>query len=143
MGLGDIVPEEAKRKEYRKYLDHEKQERLEEVVDKYRARFPGGVKVDFIEVSPRMDQHHGFAYHRSESSYIRIAKDAVENWPWSYVEKIVGHEMVHIWMDQNGYEYSDGDAIFNWVCGYIGADVTGTAPGQPEYEIINQFERYG
>lgn len=140
MGLGDIVPEEAKQNKYRQYPDHGMQERLERVIEENQDLFPGGVEVDFIEVSPKMTSTHGYGYHKLDSNYIRLAERVVENEPWYYVKAVILHEMVHIWMEQNNYDYSDKSLIFEWVCGYIGADITGTAPTHEEWEIIRKFK---
>lgn len=139
MGLGDIVSEENKSHEKRQYPDHKIQDRLEEVIDKYRPRFPGGVNVEFIEVSPRITDKDGYAYYDS-GGYIRVSKETVETLPWYYIDCLIAHEMVHLWMDQNGYDYSDGDRIFNWVCGQVGADVTKIGPKSEQYEIIREFK---
>jgi len=140
MGLGDLTPDGTQSNSYRQYPDHEKQDELEQMVDEAEGLFPGGVEIEFIEVSPEMTRTQGYCYNREVGNYIRIAECVMENRPMWYVEMVVRHEMVHAWMDQNGYgDFSDGSKVFEWVCGRVGADITDTAPGHEEYEVIEQF----
>lgn len=141
MGLGDLGPDKGDSNHYKQYARHEEQDRIEEIMEEAKSRFPTEPEIDFIEVSPEMTRHHGFYYHREESQYIRVAEEMVEEYPWYYIERVIRHEMVHAWMYQNGYpDFDDNSRIFEWVCGKVGADVTKADIDSEEYEIIRLFE---
>jgi len=144
MGLLELTPDEDNnRGRYRQYPDHEMQDRIEDFMERSQEKFPGGVEIAFIEVSPEMTRTHGYFYHKPERDYIRLAEEVVEEYPWSYTKKVILHEMIHGWLRQNGYsQYSDGSGIFEWICGHVGADIDGTSPGREKYEIIEEFEKH-
>lgn len=142
MGLLNLGPdgETTNNKRYRTYPDHERQDFIEDVVERRKSDFPGGVDIGFIEVSPEMTKTQGFAYYKPEHDYIRVAERVVENQSDEYIEMVIVHEMVHIWLHQNGRsDVSDGTKLFEWICGHLGADISGTSPGQSDFEVMREF----
>lgn len=140
MGLKDLVPDDGKGSEYKRYNSHEWDSKLEGWAEEAQVLFPGGVEYDFIEVSPEMTRNHGFAYQRTENGYIRISEKAIDSEPEWYIRLVLVHELTHLWFYQNGYgEYSDNSMIFEWVLGRVGADLDGAGPGSKKYEIIKRF----
>jgi len=147
MGLNDIVPEEQQQsnaeESYRQYSVHEYEDTLIGWIDELQDRFPEEVQVDFIEVSPEMTSTHGYAYRKPGGiQYIRIAEFVTEDYPQWYQKMVVLHEMVHMFMYQRGMDdVSDGDPLFEWVLGTVGADVNGLGPETTEekYEVMADF----
>lgn len=127
----------------RAYNKHPEEEKFQDWLEELDSRFPDEIECAFVEISPRMTKYCAKAYYDREKNenYIRIAEKTVENQPEWYQKLVLLHEMVHIWFEQNGYgDVNDSDAIFNWVLGYVGADVSGTGPGHDYYEnIIHRF----
>lgn len=139
MGLGDLV-DGGLRDPNRYYPDHEWDEQLYEWAEEVQLRFPGGVEYDFIEVSPEMSRHDGFAYYKGENGFIRISEKMIQNRTEEFVKKVLIHELAHLWFYQNGYyQYSDGSGVFEWVLGRVGADLNEVGPGTEEYEIMEEF----
>ena len=142
MGLLNLGPDGdgTNDKKYRTYPDHEKQDFIEDVVERRKSDFPGGVDVGFVEISPEMTRTQGYAYFKPEHDYIRIAERVIENHSEEYVEMVIVHEMIHIWLHQNGRDdVSDGTKLFEWICGYLGADIDGTAPGRRDFKTMQEF----
>lgn len=144
MGLKDVVSEENQKHKYRYYPDHELQDEIEKVVEETVEELPGDVEVDFIEVSPRMTGNilgRHIPKDGGDTHLIRLKENLVENRPWEYVERVIKHEVVHVWFAQNGYgDYGDGSRIFEWVLGRVGADISGISFYGEEYDIIHEFD---
>lgn len=141
MGLKDIVDEDIPPgNRYRRYPSHPLDDQLEEWAEESTEKFPGGVEWDFIEVSPEMTKHQGFAYYKGENGYIRISEQLIENQPEWYIRMVLLHELTHLWFYQNGYkEFSDNSGIFEWVLGRVGADIDDIGPKSKEFGVIFAF----
>lgn len=128
-------------KDYGYYSYHEYDDTLQEWADEMESKFPGGLEYEYIEVSPKMSKYQAKAYFpQGEPNYIRVAEDTVDNYSDEYIKMILLHELVHIWMSNNGHGHiSDGDKVFNWVLGMVGADVSGEGPGTRGYKIMMEF----
>jgi len=129
MGLDDFTTNATTESLYKSYNLEELDERLEEIVENHQDRFPYEVRVDFIEASPELKSHAGKAYYRNKGDgvhrYIRI-KEWVARQDNMYTVRVVLHEMVHIYFYQLGLtNISDGDKLFEWVCGRVMADISG------------------
>lgn len=139
MGLDDFAEEATTTSEYKQYNLTELDNRLEEIVDNHQDRFPYEIRVDFIEASPELTKHAGKAYYKDDGNkrhqYIRI-KESIARDDDMQTVRIVLHEMVHVYFYQLGLkDISDGDKLFEWVCGRVMADISGV------YEESNTFHQ--
>lgn len=147
MGIQDAVdsakgPTEALR--YKKYSKHEKEDDLVEWMEEFEDRFPTPVMVDFIEVSPEMENNLGLAYTKPGAQYIRIAEYAIDEYNDNFIKMVVLHEMVHVWFYQMGYtDITERDPVFTWVLGQVGADLSGYSPPDGFYNIAEMFLEMG
>lgn len=127
------------------YGYHEYNDVLEDMYEDMLDMFPPEKpRVDFIEVSPQMSSNAALAYDKSEvpntfDYCIRVSEEVVEKHNDSFIRTIVAHEMLHVWMYRNDYEYSDGDDVFSYLLGVLGAHMANTAPGGIEYSILREF----
>lgn len=147
MGLGEFTNQgdlTVAEQHFRTYPTHEEEEKFEKMVEELQSRFPEEIRVDFIEISPKMTRTDGYAYFRDRDGvscqYIRIAEKALD-YPDYYQKMIVAHEMVHIYCNQKGYgDVSDGDRFFEWILGRVCADINGTSYRTEEWnDLINPF----
>lgn len=114
--------------EYKMYRGHEYDEKLDEMVEEFQDKFPVDLRVDFIEVSPRMSKHHAMAYKRPGSKYyIRVSESFIERSSEKRIRMTVLHEMVHVYFYQMGYSDTNHDKFFRWVVGRVGASMTNTS----------------
>jgi len=106
--------------------DHERQDDLEAMIEKANKNvFPEEVQVDFVEVSPNMENYAGKAFKKYKGGerylYIRISEHWLEQWSDQRVYRMVKHEMAHIYVWQNGFEdISDAQHMFTWLLGRVG-----------------------
>jgi hypothetical protein len=138
MSLDDFTTESEPWKQYKKYSLTEKDKKLEAIVDELEDKFPEKLELDFIEASPAMDSNCGWAYQRTEGGakvrFIRIGEWLVDQ-GGSRLRSTVLHEMVHIFLYQNGFNNSnphkpsitDGDPEFHWILGAVGASISGVS----------------
>lgn len=138
MGLGEFTNDTA---ENSYYASHPADDKLNEWLDEFEEKFPEPIDVEFVEVSRKMTKSHAKAYWDAESGekYIRIADFVLEQFDEEHQRRVLIHEMVHVYMYQNGYNYSDHDDIFTWVLGRVGADISGIGPGHEQHDIMMEF----
>lgn len=126
MGLEEF--QDNKSSEYKMYRGHEYDEKLEEMVDEFQDKFPVDLRVEFIEVSPRMDKTRAMAYRRpGKKYYIRVSEKFIETSTEERIRLTVLHEMVHVYFYQKGYSDTNHDKFFRWVVGHVGASMTHTS----------------
>lgn len=124
------------------YGYHEFNPKLNEWVEELKPRFPEPLNLDYIEVSPNIDKVQARAhYDEGGDHYIRVAEKLFWEYNDPYIKEIVAHELLHVWMYSNGYRYDDSDRLFNWLLGYVNADLSGTGPGYEEHRIMEEFRR--
>lgn len=119
---------------------HKYNPKLKEWVEELEPKFPGGIDLQYIEVSPQLTRAFAKAYNKpGETPYIRVAERVFPKYSDEQVKRMVAHEMAHVWMYNRGYDYSDEDRVFNWVLGRVDADITYCEPGDEQYMIIEEF----
>jgi len=122
MALEDFETEDSNR--YKTYGSHDYDEELEQMIEEFQDRFPIELKIEFIEVSPRMEKHQAMAYRRGSSYYIRVSESFINRSDYERISRTVLHEMVHVYLYQMGYEGSNHDKYFRWIVGRVGASMT-------------------
>lgn len=142
MSLDDFAKEQDAGLKYKKYNYTELDEKLENIADSLKDRFPKDFRLDFIEASPALEKHGGKAYYRIDNSrkhyYIRIQKRMIES-DHKRLKFLVLHELVHIYLYNLGYnDISDGDPLFHWVLGAVGASVNHISVGGDKWNDICQ-----
>ena len=125
MGIDDFITEKQDR--HKVYQSHDKDEKLEQIIDEYQERFPVELRVDFVEVSPRMERCNAKAYKRAgKKYYIRVSENYIERATEEELRRTVLHEMVHVYLYQKGYSDHGHDKYFRWVLGRVGGSMTGS-----------------
>jgi predicted SprT family Zn-dependent metalloprotease len=126
MGLEDFKSESDSH--YKQYGYHEYNEKLEKWADEMEERFPIDLNIEFVEVSPQMNQTRGMAYRRDNSTYyIRLAEWFVGIKSDERIKLTLLHEMVHVYFYRQGYSDTHHDKYFRWVVGRVGASMTNMA----------------
>ena len=109
-----------------------------------KRRFPGRVDVDEVKVIEDLDGSMAEALQQVRSGKVRytllIDKAVFGSKDW-IVEATMAHEMVHMYCYQKGYDdLSDGDPMFEWMCGRVGALQTDFNPKDHQFkELIVPF----
>jgi|APHM01.1.fsa_nt_gi SprT-like family. len=140
MGLQGLIDQEKGDVPERAWPDHKRQDELEEWLDDLENEIPIELDVDFIEVSPPMTQTAAMAYKDSSDNkdreyYIRVSEWVMENEPDDVIRGTILHELAHIWFWENGDgDISDGDDMFSYVLGGLGAHLSGVDFKGYEYE---------
>lgn len=125
MGLDDFKDTSSNEREM--YRDHDYDEKLEVMMENLQQRFPCELKIDFIEVSPRMTKTRATAYKRDgETYYIRVSAEYIESANDDRIMLTVLHEMCHVYFYQKGFSDTNHDKFFRWVVGRVGASMTRT-----------------
>ena len=109
-----------------------------------QRRFPTRVQVDEVKVVEELDGDMAKAVQTVRAGvvnyYIYLNKKVFESEDW-IVEATIAHEMVHLYCYQKGYDsLSDGDPMFEWMCGRVGALQTDFSPKDHQFkELIVPF----
>lgn len=123
MGLEDFKSESDSH--YKQYGYHEYNEKLEKWADEMEDRFPIDLNIEFVEVSPQMEQMRGMAYRRdNDTYYIRLAEWFVGIRSDERIKFTLLHEMVHVYFYRQGHSNTNHDKYFRWVVGRVGASMT-------------------
>ncbi|EGQ44161.1 MAG: uncharacterized SprT-like family protein [Candidatus Nanosalina sp. J07AB43] len=123
------------------YGEHEFNEKLEQMVEDNKSKFPIDLDIAFIEVSTRMTKHRAKAYKREGGTYyIRVSEEFVQRESLYIIELTVVHEMVHIYFYQMGYPNHGHDKYFRWVVGQVQASMTRTSTFEQKWrDCIEPF----
>jgi len=140
MGLDRFVKQSSDR--HKIYGSHEYDEKLEQIIQKHKDKFPIDLKIEFIEVSSAMTKAHATAYSREGNSkhYIRVSEDFIESSSDERIELTIVHEMVHIYFYQQGYLNHNHDKYFRWVVGRVMGSMTHSTIHEKKWqECIEPF----
>lgn len=125
-------------------LDQPEVSYLSKKLKAVKRRFPGRVDVDEVKVIEDLDGSMAEALQQVRSGKVRytllIDKAVFGSEDW-IVEATMAHEMVHMYCYQKGYDdLSDGDPMFEWMCGRVGALQTDFNPKDHQFkELIVPF----
>lgn len=123
MGLEEFETESSDK--HNVYQSHEKDEKLEQIIEEYQERFPVELRIQFIEVSPKMEQKHAMAYKRAgKKYYIRVSESFIQRSTEEQLRRTVLHEMCHVYLYQQGLSGHGHGKYFRWVVGRVGASMT-------------------
>jgi predicted SprT family Zn-dependent metalloprotease len=133
MGIDDFITEKQDR--HKVYKTHDKDEKLEQLIEEYQERFPVELRIDFVEVSPRMERCNAKAYKRAgKKYYIRVSEEYLERATEEELRRTVLHEMVHIYLYQRGYSKHGHGKYFRWVLGRVGGSMTNSTIHSTKWE---------
>lgn len=123
MGIDDFIQNDTD--SHQMYGSHDYDEKLEQMVEELDDRFPVDLRIDFIEVSPRMEKHNAMAYKREgKKYYIRVSENYIERATERQIRLTVLHEMVHVYFYQMGASKENHSKYFRWVLGRVGGSFT-------------------
>ena len=113
-------------------LDQEEVSYLARILKSIKRRFPQDLVVDEIKVFEDLEGNMAEAVQTVRAGavnyYIYVDREVFESQEW-IVEGTMAHEMVHLYCYQNGHtDISDGDPMFEWMCGRVGAIQTDFNP---------------
>lgn len=140
MGLQGLIDQEKGDVPERAWPDHKRQDELEQWVETMKEEIPVDLEVDFIEVSPTMTNYSAKAYRDNSLDnvrkyYIRVAEHTMDDQSDDEIRAVILHELVHIWFWENGDgDISDGDDLFSYVLGGLGAHLNKTNFDGYEYQ---------
>lgn len=128
MALDDFSFNQSIEDRFQQYPTHPEDGRINKMIDELQEMFPEDVRVDFVEVSPRMTKTYAMAYWRERdgeyTQFMRIGEHYTEVSD-TFLRRTVLHEMVHLYCFQMGYkDVSDHDDMFTWILGRLGASVS-------------------
>lgn len=109
-----------------------------------KRRFPTGVEVDEVVVLEDLEGNMAEAVQTVRAGvvnyYIYLDEKIFNSEDW-IVEATMAHEMVHLYCYQKGYDdLTDGDPMFEWMCGRVGALQTNFNPKEHQFkELIVPF----
>lgn len=133
MGIDDFITEKQDR--HKVYKTHDKDEKLEQLIEKFQDRFPVELRIDFVEVSPRMERHSAKAYKRAgKKYYIRVSEEYLERATDEELKRTIIHEMVHIYLYQRGYDDHGHGKYFRWILGRVGGSMTRSSIHDTKWE---------
>ena len=123
------------------YSEHEYDEKLELMLENLEERFPVDLKIDFIEVSPRMSKTRAKAYRRDgDTYYIRVSEEFIDASSDERIELTVLHEMCHVYAYVKGVSEINHNKFFRWIVGRVGASMTHSSVYSREWiELIEPF----
>lgn len=129
MGLKDFVEDESgsSSSSYKRYGQHEANERLEAVIEANQEKFPEEIEVDFVEVSPQMTETALRTYTKGEypdgTAFIRVSEGFLDH-PEGLQVSILLNAMVTVYFWQNGQMDKAGSTdLYKWVCGRVSAQL--------------------
>ena len=123
MGLEEFETESSDK--HNVYQSHEKDEKLEQIIEEYQERFPVELRIQFIEVSPKMEKKNAMAYKRAgKKYYIRVSESFIQRSTEEQLRRTVLHEMCHVYLYQQGLSDHGHGKYFRWVVGRVGASMT-------------------
>lgn len=125
MSLDDFIENASNKDKHQVYGSHEYDEKLEEIIEEYQQRFPVELKIEFVEVSSRMEKSYAKAYKREKNKYyIRVSESFIERACKERIRRTILHEMVHVYFFQKGYSKHGHSKYFRWVVGQVGGSLT-------------------
>jgi hypothetical protein len=133
MGLDDLLDDdvttgEASASQFRRYGSHKADEQLNEWYEEFQERFPERVELDFIEVSPQLENTSARFYKKDREEkqfmYVRISEKTLERDEW-WQRNVLLNQMVIAYCHQRGYhDISTGSSLFKWLCGRVGCAIS-------------------
>jgi hypothetical protein len=145
MGLEDLLDDdvsagEASASQFRRYGSHEADERLNEWFEDFQERFPEPIELDFIEVSPQLENTAARFYRKRrderEFRYIRVAEKTLERDEW-WQRNVLLNQMVIAYIHQRGYhDISTGSSLFKWLCGNVGCVINQVDTDSMEWQDL-------
>lgn len=145
MGLEDLLDDdvatgEASASQFRRYGQHDADEKLEDWFEEFQDRFPGRVELDFIEVSPQLENTAARFYRKerdgNEFKYVRIAEKTLERDEW-WQRNVLLNNMVIAYCHQHGYhDVSTGSSLFKWLCGNVGCVINQVDVSSMEWQDL-------
>ena len=114
---------------FQQYPSHPDDGRINRMIDELQEEFPEEVRIDFVEVSPRMTKTYAMAYWRERdgeyTQFMRVGEHYTEV-DDETLRRTVLHEMIHLFCYQKGYrDLSERSVMFTWLLGRLGASVSG------------------
>jgi predicted SprT family Zn-dependent metalloprotease len=139
MGIDNFKTKSSNSREM--YSQHDYDEKLELMLENLEKRFPVDLKIDFIEVSPRMTKTRAKAYKRDGNTYyIRISEEFIHDATDERIELTVLHEMCHVYAYVKGFSEINHNKFFRWIVGRVGASMTYSSVYSQEWiELIEPF----
>lgn len=145
MGLEDLLDDDisagvASASQFRRYGSHEADEKLERWVDEFQERFPEPIELDFIEVSPQLENTAARFYRKERDdeqfAYIRVAEKTLEREEW-WQRNVLLNQMVIAYIQQRGYhDISTGSSLFKWLCGNVGCVINQVDTSSMEWQDL-------
>lgn len=123
MGIDDFLTQKQDR--HKVYKSHDKDEKLEEIIEEFQDRFPVELRIAFVEVSPKMENNQAKAYKRNgKKYYIRVSENFLQYSTEEQLRRTILHEMVHVYLYQRGYSKHGHGKYFRWILGRVGGSMT-------------------
>lgn len=125
-------------------LNQEEVSFITSILRKVKIRFPTQVEVDEVIVVENLEDNMAEAVQTVRAGvvnyYIYLDDKIFYSDEW-IVEATMAHEMVHMYCYQKGHDdLSDGDPMFEWMCGRVGALQTDFNPKDHQFkELIVPF----
>jgi len=118
----------------------EREEDIEAHIEEFQEKFPEEIRCDMVEVSPPDVKYSAKAYWKQGGDqYMRVSESAFEKGEW-FVRSVILHEMVHLFFYQNDQrDIPDGDTVFEWMLGRVGAIPSGVSEQSEEWELCELF----
>ena len=133
MGIDDFLTESSDK--HQVYGSHDKDKKLEEIIEEYKDRFPVELRIEFIEVSPRLEKCSAKAYKRAgKKYYIRVSEKFIERSTEEQLKRTILHEMVHVYFYQLGCSDEGHGKYFRWVLGQVGGSMTRSSIHDTKWE---------
>lgn len=125
---------------FQQYPSHPDDGRINRMIEELQQLFPEEVRIDFVEVSPRMTKTHAMAYWRKRdgeyTQFMRVGEHYTDV-DDEELRRTVLHEMVHLFCYQNGYtDLSERSVIFTWLLGQLGASLSGIPESSQKWKDL-------